>query len=54
MLKQRLIDKEEEDTDGFPRMCPLSPIKNADTVIFQRYKRIVQQLKVIKEIIKDD
>jgi hypothetical protein len=54
MLKQRLIDKSEEDTDGFPRMCPLSPIKNADTLIFQRYKRIVQQLKIIKEIIKDE
>ncbi len=54
MLRQRLIDEEEAYSLGFPKMCPLSPIKNADTLIFQRYKRIVEQIKLINRIIKDE
>lgn len=54
IMRQRLIGDGECNTSGFPKMCPLNPIKNQETLIYQRYKRILEQLKLIDAIIKDD
>jgi hypothetical protein len=53
LLSQREIGKGHNIPESFPDNCRLKRIEDKNATVYQKYKRIVEQIKIANEIIED-